>query len=266
MGLSLTQDHTVDYYIYCKLTGTGLISGETLTAEIPLTKFDTLAYDYGSEGTNTFTPTDDAKVTSLGDYNYGSSDNLRARYFSSDGTKDPSFLKFDISTIPSGAFIDSAILKLYCTYRVSTTSVVYCYSVTDDSWSEDTLVWSNKPAEVDLLDQVTLSTTGWKSWDVTSFVQDQVGSGDYIISLKIRTDYTDGDAGGNFNSKEADSNHPALEITYIDWSASWSWFNLPLSVVSLPIGQQFLAAVFMVLAFAVWAAAREKARRRRRRK
>jgi len=39
-----TTDCTVDYYIYCKVQGTGTVSGQTLTAEITETKFATLHY------------------------------------------------------------------------------------------------------------------------------------------------------------------------------------------------------------------------------
>ena len=39
-----TTDCTVDYYIYCKVQGTGTVSGQTLTAEIAETKFATLHY------------------------------------------------------------------------------------------------------------------------------------------------------------------------------------------------------------------------------
>jgi len=46
MGLSTTQDQTVDYYVWVKVTSTGLVSGEELVVEIPETLFDTIAFDY----------------------------------------------------------------------------------------------------------------------------------------------------------------------------------------------------------------------------
>jgi uncharacterized protein (DUF2062 family) len=68
-------------------------------------------------------------------------------------------------------------------------------------------------------------------------------------------------------SKEgyAGAGYQELEVTYLDFSASWSWLSLPLSIVSLPVGQQFIAIVFMILAFAVWAVSREKRRGKNRR-
>ena len=44
-----TTDATLTYYVYCKVTGTGTISGSTLTAEIPYTKFTALDYTRHTE-------------------------------------------------------------------------------------------------------------------------------------------------------------------------------------------------------------------------
>ena len=278
MGLSVEEDHTVDYYIYCKVTGTGLISGETLTAEIPLTKFDTLEYDYGSSSTVTITTNKDAYVDQyFASSNYGSQSKVIIRAHDSENCR--GYFGFDLSSIPSSACISSAILKLrvYTTYSdVSTQDQMYVYQVTG-SWSESSITWNNQPSlssegsgdgYLIINDIPTFPSTGsWISMDITSLVQDDFPNEqtDYMVR------WVDEGQSSNyevwFYSKEYSSSSCArLEITYVDWSGSWSWFNLPLSVVSLPIGQQFLAAVFMVLAFAVWAAAREKARRRRRRK
>jgi hypothetical protein len=40
---------TIDYKVYCKVTAVGIVSGMTLIAEIPLTKFATLQYQRSTE-------------------------------------------------------------------------------------------------------------------------------------------------------------------------------------------------------------------------
>jgi len=44
-----TSSATIKYHIYCKVTGTGAISGETLTAEIPYTEFCSHSYQKQTE-------------------------------------------------------------------------------------------------------------------------------------------------------------------------------------------------------------------------
>ena len=53
-----TSSATIKYHIYCKVTGTGSISGETLTAEIPYTQFCSHSYQQSTESaTAEVTPT-----------------------------------------------------------------------------------------------------------------------------------------------------------------------------------------------------------------
>ena len=53
-----TSPATVKYYIYCKVTAVGSVSGQTLTAEIVETYFTTLVYTQQTESTNAdVTPT-----------------------------------------------------------------------------------------------------------------------------------------------------------------------------------------------------------------
>jgi len=56
--VAATSPATVKYYIYCKVTAVGSVSGQTLTAEIVETYFTTLVYTQQTESTNTsVTPT-----------------------------------------------------------------------------------------------------------------------------------------------------------------------------------------------------------------
>jgi len=52
-----TTSATINYEIYCKVTGTGSISGQTLTAEVPYTQFASHSYQRSTEeATATVTP------------------------------------------------------------------------------------------------------------------------------------------------------------------------------------------------------------------
>ncbi len=46
IGLATAQSQTIDYYIYLKATATGIISGESIVAEVAEIKFDTVTYEY----------------------------------------------------------------------------------------------------------------------------------------------------------------------------------------------------------------------------
>ncbi len=53
-----TSSATIKYHIYCRVTGTGSISGQTLTAEIPYTQFCSHSYQQSSESASAeVTPT-----------------------------------------------------------------------------------------------------------------------------------------------------------------------------------------------------------------
>jgi len=53
-----TSGATVQYQIYAQVTGTGAVSGETLTAEVPYTQFGELVYQQSSESSSAeVTPT-----------------------------------------------------------------------------------------------------------------------------------------------------------------------------------------------------------------
>ena len=173
-------------------------------------------------------PTDDAYVSS--DYpnnNYGSSENLRARYFADLEAKYPSYLKFDISSLPSGITVTEALLKLYVNYRV-TNSPIYVKSASDD-WDESTITWNNRASVgTTKLDVVTVNADGWFSWDVTSYVQDEVDAGESYISFYVMVDDLSQDSGCNFDSKEG-TNDPQLEITYT-YAPSIGEFQAPSKV------------------------------------
>lgn len=164
-------------------------------------------------------PVDDSFVRSWKPNNvYGNSNSFTINPRTADICR--TYLKFDLSVVPSDATILSATLRYYY-YRwweadpVGRTNDLH--KVTS-SWSEDTLTWNNKPgynANV-FSSYVVPSSFGWIESDVKDYVQDKInGETDYGIMIKDRNE-----ASMNYNtnpvmySKEYGSYSPELVIEY----------------------------------------------------
>ena len=155
----------------------------------------------GGGSTLTFTPTDDAYVSSGSPTrNYGNNTSLRVRASS---TTLRSYLKFTISGV-SGT-VTSAKLRLYVTD--ASTSGGSIYRAASDAWSEGTITWNTQPgtsgAALSTAGAATLGT--WVEFDLGSSI---AGNGTYSFVL----------SGGAsdvvyYSSSEASNNRPQLVIT-----------------------------------------------------
>ena len=92
-----------------------------------------------------------------------------------DGFKWLSFLAFNLSEIPSGASIDSAVLKVK-TQLVLNPSWISAYSSSNADLVETGMSWVTKPNVDDYIDAVWVSTHEewytWESWYLTDAVSD----------------------------------------------------------------------------------------------
>ena len=124
-----------------------------------------------------------------------------------------SFLKFDISKIPTDITVKSATLKLYA-YYVHTPATITVHRCSDNSWSEDTITWNNAPSyTTDSEDSKYINSDDkWLEWDVTDYLIDTLPYYK-ITSFAMQTRTDDGTV--SFFSKERGYNkEPILEI---DW-------------------------------------------------
>lgn len=203
----------------------------SVDAIVPVQQSDTslilaaAASDSTEESLSILLPTDDAHVES-GDQgrNSGSSQNL---YLQSSATSpygnERIWTRFDLSGIPAGAVIDSAALELYCygTYNATSEMDVDVHGAAADSWTEDSITWSNQPLFGASLDMATLSTDSykWYGWDVTSFVESE-RSGDAAVSLVVKAAVEDAATANNFvfDAKEYNggAKGPFLKINYAE--------------------------------------------------
>ena len=94
----------------------------------------------------------------------------------------------------------------------SGTSPVTIHAQDTDSWTETGLTWNNQPAAgaATVTVPVGLNAQYWE-WDLTAFVQNQIATGQHIMSLELQNDATTSDP-VNFNSREAASNKPQLAL------------------------------------------------------
>jgi uncharacterized membrane protein len=142
------------------------------------------------------------------------------------------YLKFDLSVVPEGSVLDA---KLWLNHKYSPSGggpdyipcnlTVMAYAVDDDSWRESTLTWdiaeADYPPVGDNLDTVKILNTDtemYQSWDVTSYVADEV-AGDKIVSICLKStaeDIPGADCAVWFYTENAyeDQPRPYLEVEY----------------------------------------------------
>ena len=231
MGLSTTTSHTIEYYVYVKAQATGAISGETLTSEITKTLFETVTYQYGTEVTDTEYPELDTQAYStLPDNTYDTITIMSVR--GPDNNEGHIFLKFDLSGYSD---LTASELKLYCASGVGgeqTYVLSSCNSFTTG------VSWNTKPSAVtELYSEYTWMGTGsYRTFDTPAllgYIQDNEGGAAYLTMRASAGN----DASRSFNTVEYSGTNrdPYLSLTYVSYSASW--YQIPASVIEMPISQ-----------------------------
>jgi hypothetical protein len=156
------------------------------------------------------------------DSNFGGSSYLRTWYWSQTLAY-RSYLKFDLSSIPSEANIESAKLELYTAYRMGDeTSNVEVHYCEDNAWTEIGITWNNAPSfdpESSSTSSVAFEET-WYSWVLTEDVIRAKPNQQLSLVLTSSSDTIE-----NFYSKDpsyAAEYKPKLTITYsgVDTSPS----------------------------------------------
>jgi len=127
-----------------------------------------------------------------------------------------SFLRFDLSSIPAGSTIKNVKLYVYAenTYA-GVKENVRCFSIDNDNWVENKITWDNKPGVGENLDNQGVTSPGWYSWTVTSFVEQQfVGDDNASFCMVSENENVGGEHWARFRSREfgGTGSDPYLEV------------------------------------------------------
>lgn len=130
----------------------------------------------------TLDPIADKCVSNMG----ATEEDLTVRY--EEGLKWLSFLAFNLSEIPSGASIDSAMLKVK-TYFVFSQAYVSAYCSSNIDWVDTGMSWDTKPDVDDYGGAEWISTHEewytWESWYLTDAVSDAFEeTGEFTVMLR----------------------------------------------------------------------------------
>jgi hypothetical protein len=139
------------------------------------------------------------------------------------GSVQRSYLMFDLSSIPDNATVVSAVFGICVaginsgTYYSSDPSTGVYY-VGNDSWTESTITWANKPSYSIGGDYQDTVDNQYYEWDVltgTDFQWNYMGDLlDNRISLMIKAELEGTNNWAQFYSSEAQGNQPYLKVGY----------------------------------------------------
>jgi hypothetical protein len=172
----------------------------------------------GTLNTTIYTNADAYVDSSSPDVNYGSSTRLNV---TANSIQDYTYFKFDLSSLPPDANIVNATLMTYFydgggSVYWSPQDRIGAYMGSDNSWNEQTLTWSNKPAfasaPTDVWGIMIMNYYGYRYWDITSDVKSALQSKSLTEVIKFSTK-TGADGWVVFYSKEA-TNAARIEVEY----------------------------------------------------
>lgn len=117
--------------------------------------------------------------------NYGTSTSLVVKDNSDVNFDRMSFLKFDLSDIPTNVGTAKIKLKVKSTTAGAQHSMNF---VSDDSWTETGITWNNKPVTISVVStEFVPAVDEWIEFDVTSIINQEL-NGDGTVSVQLSED------------------------------------------------------------------------------
>ena len=155
--------------------------------------------------------------------NFGRSYTLFVGTYEGEGN---GLIQFDLSTIPTGTQITSAILGVDYEMRQGSTSQTPTFIVTayrtSAPWDELLVTWNSRPSRTEDYDTIGFNLFGFKTFDITNLVQAWVNGTypNYGITLAGSANYSNTAAGfcpreGGTWGCNGSSGSPTLSITYV---------------------------------------------------
>jgi len=152
------------------------------------------------------------------DINYGSDPDLIIGNTSKEHYR--SYLQFNLETLPVGAVIANADLKLYQYNTSGTEDLSVGLHLVTESWEENSINWSNQShfGTVETKVSVIAGESTWISWDITSLLQEWLDGShpNHGIVLCDEEEYT-GETYFSYHSSDYTTDsllRPKLEIIY----------------------------------------------------
>jgi hypothetical protein len=200
----------------------GAVTAAALT--VGAAHLSTYAKTYGSPVTCTLTAVADSTIKKAqANTNFGTATTIDVN--SSSLATQRGFARFDLTgcspTIPSGAIVQTASLRLTISAAAAQTRTYDIYCVTG-AWTEAGVTWNTQPAvaagstAATTVNALTLAGTVMP-WTVTSDVQSFVTGANSNLGWRVN-DHVETDAVGtglSFQAREAASGRPQLAITYV---------------------------------------------------
>jgi uncharacterized repeat protein (TIGR01451 family) len=153
--------------------------------------------------------------------NFGSATDMWTGYdHCAGGQIGRSLVKFDLSSIPSGAMVNEAKLYLLLVNSCDMgerTHMVTAYRVNSD-WSSSSVTWNTQPGIAEAYGSASIpsQTWSWYSFDVTNLVQGWVNGSFADYGLVIRGPESSGNDGARLGFGTVNGSYdPYLEITYV---------------------------------------------------
>ncbi|MEN8260438.1 MAG: DNRLRE domain-containing protein, partial [Pseudomonadota bacterium] len=148
---------------------------------------------------------------SYDDKNFGADDDLVVKSSSQGRYTRRSYLRFDLGGFGAST-ADSATFNAFVYFheKPGTAVPLKLYSVSSDSWNEDTLTWNNQPGPAKLLGTVDVRDVGPVQFDITSQVKSEL-SGDKLLSLVLLED-SEKNKQLKIRSRTQEEDPPRLEI------------------------------------------------------
>lgn len=188
----------------------------TPTSDKTYTATYTLTGGGPSTVTTTLAAAADATVRdgSYANTNYGNVSTLQTKLHSSSGYNRETHLRFNLSSLPAGTR-NSVKLRLYgkLDNTGQTNLNVGVYAVSNTTWGETSIKYSNKPAAGSKLGQITVAntTSKWYEIDLTSYVKSQIAAGKTAVAFALKSLASSGPV-PTFVSGEGGSNAPQLVV------------------------------------------------------
>jgi hypothetical protein len=168
----------------------------------------------GSEGKDVYTS------TAFPSSNYGTLSRLYiGTYNASDYYR--GYLQFDLSTVPAGAILVDADLRLYQSSSVGSGNFQIGLHRVTSNWLENTITHNLRPtssSEIEALSTVYTGSTTWRNWDIDNLVQGWLDGSITNRGMVLKsTDETLSAIGIYFRSSDYTTDTtkcPKLEIDY----------------------------------------------------